>query len=135
MSNKGWIKLHRKLLDNEKWCLLTPNQKVVYITILLKANPEAKAWSYKNQIYTAKEGDFITSLNSLAKYTGLKKEGVRKALKKLENIELIKIKTTKYRTLITILNWSEYQQNERTQFRTQEECRIMDFIKAKKSMG
>lgn len=109
MSNDGWIKLHRKLLDNSLWMDCNANQKVVMITILLRANHEPKKWVYKGQEYVANAGEFVTSLCSLCSLTGLKINIVRNTLDKLEMYKFITKTTTNKNTLIKVENWDLYQ--------------------------
>ena len=112
MSNDGWIKLHRKLLDNSLWIDCNANQKVVMITILLRANHEPKKWVYKGQEYVANAGEFVTSLSSLCSLTGLKTNIVRNTLDKLEKYNFITRKTTSKNTLIKVENWELYQSKD-----------------------
>lgn len=109
MSSDGWIKLHRKLLDNPLWKDCNANQKVVMITILLRANHEPKKWVYKGKEYVADSGEFITSLSSLCSLTGLKINIVRNTLDKLEKYQFITKRTTNKNTLIKVVNWELYQ--------------------------
>ncbi|MCA5964224.1 hypothetical protein LC724_33295 [Blautia sp. RD014234] len=42
-DDKGWIKIHRELLDKPIWQLSTPEQKSILITLLLMANHREKS--------------------------------------------------------------------------------------------
>ncbi len=105
----GWIKLKRKLLKNPLWKDCNAAQKVVMITVLLMANHKPNRWMFNGEEYEVKAGEFITSLNSLVKETGLGKQQVRTALTKLEKHNFIKTKKTNRNTLVTIVNWAKYQ--------------------------
>lgn len=74
---EGWIKIFRQMIDWE-WYKDVPT-KTLFIHLLLTANYEDKKWKG----ITIKRGQLITSLNHLSEETGLSKQQVRTALKKL----------------------------------------------------
>ena len=113
--NKGWLKLHRSLLEKPIWTGSTPEQKVVLITLLLMANFEANEWEWKGESYSLKPGQFITSLNSLVEKCGKKVsiQNVRTALKRFEKYGFLTNESTQQNRLITIVNWDFYQQHAR----------------------
>lgn len=103
-SDKEYIKLFRRLL---KWEWYTDvNTKVLFIHCLLKANWKDGSWHG----YTYKRGQFITSLASLARETGLTVKEVRTALKHLERTgEVASWHDSKIR-IITVKSYDQYQQ-------------------------
>ena len=103
-SDKEYIKLFRRLL---KWEWYTDvNTKVLFIHCLLKANWKDGSWHG----YTYKRGQFITSLASLARETGLTVKEVRTALKHLERTgEVASWHDSKIR-IITVISYDQYQQ-------------------------
>lgn len=105
----GWIRFYRCLLDKAVWKCSTPEQKCVLITILLLANHEPNQWIWGGEKFQLQEGQFITSLKSLAEKAGVSQQNVRSALRKLENAEFLTNKSTKTGRLITIVNWGVYQ--------------------------
>ena len=106
----GWIKLHRELLEKSIWQCSTTEQKSILITILLLANHEEKDWIWQGQRYSCHPGQFITSLEQLAKKSGTSIRNVRTALKNFEQIyEFLTSKATNKNTLITVVNWELYQ--------------------------
>jgi len=113
MTNQGWIKLYRKLLDSDMYKNLNSKQKVVMITCLLLANHEENEWEYDGEIYTVKPGQFITSLEKLRQKCGkdISVQNVRTALLKLEKWGFLTNESTKTGRLITIVNWKLYQGN------------------------
>lgn len=109
--NSGWIKLHRKLLDNPisrkpAWCAL-------WVTLLLLANHDNRnkfIWNGKE--IEQKAGEFVTGRKSLSEQTGIPESTIEDILKFLENsCQIRQQKTTKYR-LITIVKWNEYQETD-----------------------
>lgn len=121
-ESKGWIKLHRCLLDKAAWQLCTDGQRVVMITVLLLANHEPKSWVWQGEKYVCQAGQFITSYQSLARACGGTTKTVRGALDKLEKVGFLVTKRAHSGTLITVENWALYQGGDenRAQQRAQE---------------
>lgn len=109
--NKGWIKLHREILDKSIWINSTAEQKVILITILLKANHQSNKWEFAGDQFECKAGQFITSLESLtaACGKGITINKVRTALQRFEKLGFLTNKSTNKGRLITIVNWDFYQ--------------------------
>ena len=105
----GWIKLHRILIDKAIWQCSTPEQKSILITLLLLTNHEEKEWLWQGQKFKAQPGQFVTSIESIAKKAGVSNQNVRSALVKFEKLEFLTNQSTKTGRLITIVNWGVYQ--------------------------
>ena len=103
MDNQGWIKIHRKILE-WKWHD-NPVVGWLFIHCLLSANHDDGYWKG----ILVKKGSFITSQPHLAKKTGLSVMQVRFALDKLKLTGELTVKTTNKYSVITINNWSKYQ--------------------------
>ena len=100
---RGYIRLFRCIDEWEWYTDITV--KVLYMHILIKANHSEKIW----RGVTIQRGSFITSLENLSSESGLTKQQVRTALKKLESTqEITRSKGGSY-TLITVKNWNLYQ--------------------------
>lgn len=112
--SQGWIKLHREIMEKAIWTESTPEQKTVLITLLMMANHERKEWEWKGKKYVAKPGQFVTSLESIAKNCGkgISIQNVRTALKRFEKYEFLTNESTKSNRLITIVNWRVYQDRD-----------------------
>lgn len=109
--NNGWIKLHRKLLDNP---IMTKSSWVhLWIVLLMLANHDDDhkfIWNGKDIIL--KKGEFITGRKALSDITHIPESSVEDILRYLENsCQIRQQKTTKYR-LITIVKWNEYQESD-----------------------
>lgn len=111
MPKKGWISVHRELLDRPIWKQSTPEQKTILITLLLMADHEGNEWEYHGQKYKTQPGQFVTSLPSIVEECGkgVTIQNVRTALKRFEKLEFLTDKSTKQNRLITIVNWGLYQ--------------------------
>jgi hypothetical protein len=105
--NNGWIKLHRKLLENP---IFQRSQYVhLWVALLLLANHDERKMMWNGGIIVIHEGQFVTGRKKLAELTGIPEGTIEDILKWLETQQQIRQqKTNKYR-LVTILNWKEYQ--------------------------
>lgn len=112
--DNGWIKLYRDLIGKAIWTLSTPEQKVIFITLLLMANHEPKEWEWKGRRFVCKPGQVITSLEAIAKEAGkgISIKNVRTALVRFQNFGFLANESTKQSRLITICNWESYQKIE-----------------------
>lgn len=108
---QGWIKLYRCLIDKPIWACSTPEQKAIFITILLLANHTEKEWEWRGKKFICKPGQFITSSTKLAVASGCTRQNVRTALKRFKNYGFITYESTKSGLLITVVNWEKYQGN------------------------
>ncbi len=111
----GWLKLHRKLLDSNMYKSLNSKQRDVLFACLMLTNHSENEWEFNGQIFKCKPGQFVTSLDSIAKNCGadVKVQSVRTALLKLEKWSFLTNESTKTGRLITICKWGAYQQDEK----------------------
>ena len=103
MSNSGYVKLFRKMVDWEWYG--DPNTKAVFLHLLLTAN-------YKRTRYrgvTLKPGQTVIGRKSLAETLGMSERNVRTALNRLKTTNEIATKATNKFTIVTIVNWESYQ--------------------------
>lgn len=105
---KGWIKLHRKILDNGVFA--DAELLKVFVWCLLKANISE---SEKN-VYGAKlkQGQFLTGRVSASEELYIKPSTVHDRLKRLQRMGYIKLKSTNKYTIITVLKFKQYQVSE-----------------------
>ena len=107
-SNGGWVKLHRSILEWEWWD--EPNTTRLFIYCILKANPADKQWHGQ----TIERGSFVTSINTLAKDTGMTVQQTRTALNRLISTNNLTSKSTNKITKITICGYERYQEVQQT---------------------
>ncbi|WAW14767.1 hypothetical protein [Peptostreptococcus equinus] len=107
----GWIKIYRKILNNEFYQGLTGRQRDVIMTILLMADHESREWTYKGVKYKTEPGQLFTSLSKIAKKCGkdCTRETVRTTINNAINAQFLTIETHKTHTVISIANWERYQ--------------------------
>ena len=101
--NETYIKLYRKFADWE-WYKKN-NEKALFLHCLIKANYQDGRF----QGYEVPKGSFITSEQHLIDETGMSRQVIRTALKNLEKSQEITRKTTNKFTLISVVNWEQYQ--------------------------
>lgn len=110
MENNGWIKLHRKILENP--ISKKPNYSWLWVTLLLIANHKEHKIMWDGEFIIIKEGQVLTGRKELSEKTGIPESSIERILKVLENEHQIEQqKTTKFR-LITVINWKEYQNKD-----------------------
>lgn len=91
----GWIKLHRKILQNIE--LMNDDTAFLLFTRLL--------------LLSNQKGQIGMSGRHLAKRTHINYSTLRKALKRLEEYQMVTQSRTHRYTLILICNWDKYQAN------------------------
>jgi len=102
-----FIKLHRGLLKWEWYDDI--NTKVLFIHILLKANHTDKQW----RGIDIKRWELLTWLNVLSSETWLSIQQIRTCYKKLKSTNEITIKTTNNYSIIKLINYNLYQDNNK----------------------
>ncbi|MFA5423495.1 MAG: hypothetical protein WC374_06510 [Phycisphaerae bacterium] len=108
--NQGWIKLHRKLLDN---ALMTKSAYFhLWVTLLLKANHKETTFIFNNKEQKLYPGQLLTGLHKLRKITKIPIRTIRRILNYLENGNMIKQQITSKFRIISITNWETYQAYE-----------------------
>jgi len=117
MNERGFILLHRKIMDNP---IVTSDSEyfAVWILLLLKATHTEMEVVFNFQRITLNPGQLITGRKKIAEQLKINESKVDRILKKFENEHQIKRQTSKQNTLITIVNWNQYQridhQNEQS---------------------
>lgn len=102
----GFIKLHRKLVA---WGWYQDYVvKDVFLHLLLTANFKRTEW----QGQTLEEGQVVIGYQKLADELGFGVRRVRTAIDKLKSTHEVTTKSTNKFTIITIVNWREYQSGE-----------------------
>jgi len=104
--SQGWICLHRQLLEWEWYSDI--NTTRLFLHCLLKANHKEKKWQGK----VIPRGSFLTGRNVLTDETGLTVQQIRTSLNKLKSTNDITIKATNKNSVVTVVNYSFYQDKE-----------------------
>lgn len=107
----GWIKLHRKIIDNPIVCK-DAEYFAVWNYLLLNAIHENKRVLFKGSEIELLSGQLITDRKSIANFWGISDSKVERILKKLEIEQQIEQQKSNKNRLITIKNWHQYQDGE-----------------------
>lgn len=89
----GWIKLHRKVLNNDAM-FRSGNTFPLFCILLLLAD---------------RNGRVTVGRNQLARWLKMKPSTVYLGLKRLQNMNTIQLKPNNKMTVVYICNWDEYQ--------------------------
>lgn len=111
-DDRGWIKLHRSMMDSLVYRKSNFVQKTILFTILMMANHKEREYIFEGKKIVCQPGQFVTSIDTIIEHCGEKKptrQNVRTALNFFKKCEFLTIKSTNKGTLITIINWGLYQ--------------------------
>ena len=109
--SKGWISLHRKILDNPILSRSrTYSRFEAFVYMLLKANHKDNKVVIGNQLIKIKTGSFLTSQKKLMKEFNWGISRLRSFLKLLQDDDMIEVRSNAISTMITINNYKELQQ-------------------------
>lgn len=101
---KGWVKLHRKLVENELWKSKEPYcERAAWVDMLLRAS-----WS-DNETMGLARGEFYFHYRDLASRWGWSKGQVERFVKRLKAGTMIETKSGRKRAVIRVVKYEEYQ--------------------------
>ena len=106
----GWIKLHRKLLDSP----IFQNEKLfkVFAYCLMKASHKEHTQLVGRRVVHLQKGQFVFGRKRASEELRLKESTVRDYVKLLEKLGTIDIKSDNKFSVITVINWAVYQNDE-----------------------
>lgn len=107
----GWIKLHRKLLDNPIVCK-DADHLAIWTYLLLNATHKEKQAIFQGLKITLQPGQLITGRKAIAEALRVTESKVQRVLSCFESEQQIEQQTSNKNRLITILRWAEYQHDE-----------------------
>lgn len=104
----GWIKLHREITRH--WIFENPDHFRAWITILLEVNHCEKTVRIQGHQINLVRGQSAKSLESWGKlFGGWERNRVRRFFKELEKCDMIRSEDATKTTLLTVVNYCEYQ--------------------------
>lgn len=118
----GYIKLYRKLI---KWGWYQDSVvKDLFLHFLLTASFKDFEWMGRN----LKAGQLITGRKRLAEELNFSERQIRTAMEKLKSTGEVSYETTNKFTIVTVVNWEDYQINEEipTKSATNERPTLLD---------
>lgn len=109
--NNGYIKLHRKILDNPV-VMKSTDHLAVWMYLLLNATHKEYDAIIECERITLQPGQLITGRKVISKQLKINESKIQRILKTFKIEQQIEQQTNPRCRLISILNWGEYQQSE-----------------------
>jgi len=109
MSENGWIKIHRSIMDWAFWG--NPEAVKLWLWLLLHAQKKPFKHYIKSQKkeVTLEPGQLLASVRYIAEQVEMHRCKVSRMLNVFKNCGNIKTKIVNGMNLVTIINWEEYQ--------------------------
>ena len=107
----GWIKLHRSTLENPIVCK-DSDHLAVWVYLLMKVTHKEYDTIFEGKRYTLKPGQQIFGRKSIASDLKVNESKVQRILKTFESEQQIEQQTSSKNRLVSIVNWSRYQDSE-----------------------
>ena len=108
---EGWIKLHRKILENPIICK-DSDYLSVWMYLLLNATHKEIPALFKGEKIILKPGQLITGRKSIASKLKISESKIYRIINEYKSEHQIEQQTSNKNSLITILNWDKYQHLE-----------------------
>lgn len=106
---EGWISLHRKLTKHWLWENKQKTKLEAWIDLLFLANHEDGIVEFREETIHVKRGQHITSELKLAARWKWSRGKIKRFLNRLQTDKMLDIKQDNRKTIITICNYSTYQ--------------------------
>ena len=107
MSDCGWIKLYRSILNNPFMRSVDVLGTWVYILLNVAYQPEDVVFEGKR--ITLQPGQGIFKLRQMAKELGVSRSTLHRTIMLFKSETQIETQTTPRNTLISVVNWEKYQ--------------------------
>lgn len=109
----GWIKLHRSIQGHFIYDFSEPDKALAWIDILLSASYTDGKVKIKSKVFSVQKGQWLVSQVTLQKRWKMSQNKVKRLLNMLQNDGMIDVLTNELTSVITICNFSNYQDDER----------------------
>jgi len=110
----GWIKLHRSIQGHFIYDFSEPDKALAWIDILLSASYTESKVKIKSKVFSVQKGQWLVSQVTLQKRWKMSQNKVKRLLNMLQNDGMIDVLTNELTSVITICNFSNYQDDERS---------------------
>jgi len=107
-EKNGWVKLHRKMLDNPI-IMKDAEHLAVWMYLLLNATHAEYPALFKGKKITLQPGQLITGRKSIASTLCVSESKVTRILSAFESEQQIEQLTSNKNRLISVVNWDKYQ--------------------------
>ena len=109
---EGWIKIHRKLANNKMWTSEPFTRSQAWVDLIMLANYKDSYFIVRGNRVDVKRGQCGWSVLSLSDRWKWSRGKVERYLNEQQNEQQIVQQKSRVTTLITILNYDEYQGDE-----------------------
>lgn len=109
--HRGFITIHRKILDNPV-VFKDADHVAVWVYLLLNATHKKYPVLFQGRSIELQPGQLITGRLSIADKLKINQNKVQRILEMLKNEQLIEQQTSNQNRLITIVSWGKYQTSE-----------------------
>lgn len=109
MSEKGYVKICRSLLEHPIWLEKPFSDGQAWIDLIGMANYKTIKKKQGDKVVTYKRGTVFRSILSLADRWGWDRKKVRRFLSALESDQMVVVNGSTHGTTITIVNYGKYQ--------------------------
>lgn len=113
MAKGTYIYLDRGILDHWTYNDKPFNRSMAWIDLLLLADHSTHTAMWRGKPTEFKRGDVNLSISQLAQRWGWSRDKARRFILQLEQDNMLRLKSTPYRTVITIVKYDIFQ-NKRT---------------------
>ncbi|CAG22436.1 hypothetical protein [Photobacterium profundum] len=114
----GWVKIHRSLREHFLYSFDEPDKSLAWIDLLLSASYEDSKVMVKGRVVCVSRGQFFTSQSALQKRWGMSQNKVKRFLRMLEAEQMVIVEANVLYTIITICNYSDFQDSDQVGERT-----------------
>ncbi|KRK70208.1 hypothetical protein [Lacticaseibacillus nasuensis] len=119
MSDQGWIKVYRKITHSFVWA--DPNLLKLWMLLLIKASHGGNRFLFNGHEVSVSSGEFVTGSVALASEFNagvphdkqLSGRQLWRWVKRFENEGMLSIKSTNKYSVISIINWNNYQSDDK----------------------
>lgn len=108
--NNGYIKLHRKIIDNPIFS--SEKGLKIWVWCLMKAGHTERDIYLGSKKIHLRAGQFVFGRDSASEILRISGSTIRNWMEQLKQDSYISIKTTNKYSIITILKWGQYQTNK-----------------------
>lgn len=109
----GWIKLHRDIQSHWIYNFDAPDKSLAWIDLIFLASHSGGSFMAKGKLVEFSRGQIAISQISLQKRWKMSQNKVKRFLELLKKHSMIDFETNELTTIITICNYSSFQDNER----------------------
>ena len=111
----GWQKVYRDITNHWLWEDKPFSRGQAFIDLLLMVNHQDKKILFNGDVIEVKRGSKITSLRKLSEEWGWSTKKTKKFLELLEKDKMVTVQSDNKKTLVTIENYSLYQDSGNTE--------------------